>query len=566
MNRIIKLKILLLALVITSNCFSQITVLESLKLKEKTIAFFRQKEYENAQEFGSRYLKINPFDYETTFLMGQTAYHLKEWDKAIGYYYLCIANGFKTAEAKYNIACCYALKNNKNEAVKWLQSAIEELPAFYYQWMEDSDLKSLTNDSIYFNEVHNYDRNVTNRKSQWKADIDFFSDRMKQFHFNLFWKITEKQWDENVNELKSDVDHLDDPSIIVRLMKMAALVGDGHTVLIPPISGKFQFRMSPYLSYIFDEEFYVVETHKDYQQILGSKIVAINDVPINEVLKRLKTIIPADNEMGIKWLAPLAISIPEILYGLDIIEDIDGFSLTYIKNRETITIKMKNMEKLTGDFLESWLYGFHDIKDWVKLKQSKIPTSQLKAQEPYWFEYLSKEELVVFHYNQTKTNEKESEHQFIDRLNQFIQVNDVEALVINLRYNEGGDNTIYRPILNGIISNKKINKQGKLFVIIGRRTFSAGMCFAVEMEKSTNAIFVGEPTGSSPNFVGESGGVFYLPYSKLFVNASNLYWQNSYAFDKRKYITPEIYIPTRFDNFKDGIDAPLEAIKQILNK
>ena len=45
---------------------------------------------------------------------------------------------------------------------------------------------------------------------------------------------------------------------------------------------------------------------------------------------------------------------------------------------------------------------------------------------------------------------------------------------------------------------------GHLFVIIGRRTFSAAQNTVNMIEKNTNATFVGEPTGSRPNFVGES--------------------------------------------------------------
>lgn len=60
----------------------------------------------------------------------------------------------------------------------------------------------------------------------------------------------------------------------------------------------------------------------------------------------------------------------------------------------------------------------------------------------------------------------------------------------------------------------KINQRGKLFVIVGRQTFSAAMNGAAEIERHTNAIFVGEPTGSSPNFVGETIGV-NLTYSKM---------------------------------------------------
>jgi hypothetical protein len=150
--------------------------------------------------------------------------------------------------------------------------------------------------------------------------------------------------------------------------------------------------------------------------------------------------------------------------------------------------------------------------------------------------------------------------QFCDRLFKFINENEVERLVIDLRRNSGGNNFLNRPILHGLIRNDKINRRGKLFVIIGRQTFSAAMNAAAEIERHTNAIFVGEPTGSSPNFVGESVG-FSLPYSKMQGSISDLYWQSSVAMDYRIWIAPALYAPLSFKLYRANRDPAMEAIQ-----
>src|SRR5258706_89573 len=78
-------------------------------------------------------------------------------------------------------------------------------------------------------------------------------------------------------------------------------------------------------------------------------------------------------------------------------------------------------------------------------------------------------------------------------------------------------------LVQGLTKKESINHRGKLFVVLGRRTFSAAQNAATFIERYLNAIFVGEPTGSSPNFVGEEAP-FTLPYSKLLMNVSALYW------------------------------------------
>lgn len=563
MNKIIGL--LLIAYSLSCTTFAQKHTPTDTQIKDSIQSLYVLKKYTQASELANVYLRKNPYDYEVIYLKGLLAYTSKDWNVAINHFKKSIENGYNIAEAKYNIACCYALQSNKSGAKTWLISAINDYPSFYYQWMEDSDLAILVNDADYLNQIHQYNRTAKDRVSKWQADVAFYSERMKQFHFNLFSNISEKEWDAKVAKLNNEIETLNNEEIIVRLMKLTAMVGDGHTTIVPPISEKFNFKMSPFLTYVFDDGVYILETQKDYEHLLGSKLIAVNNMPIDDVLKKIQAIVPSDNEFSNKWLQPLVLNIPQLLYGLNIIDKNTEYTISYTKDGKQSKTNIKCETPLTGDFLESWIYGFHNLEGWSKVKQSKIPLSQTNREKPYWFEYLKGHQMVIFHYNQVQTDENENETAFIKRLNDFITNNPVKALVVDLRYNEGGDNTIYRPILNGIISNEKVNQKDKLYVLIGRRTFSAGMCFATELEKSTNAIYIGEPTGSSPNFVGESGGVFQLPYSGIYANASNLYWQNSFAFDNRKFISPDIYVEQIFKNYIDGKDNALDIIEQRIN-
>jgi hypothetical protein len=132
-------------------------------------------------------------------------------------------------------------------------------------------------------------------------------------------------------------------------------------------------------------------------------------------------------------------------------------------------------------------------------------------------------------------------------------------LIIDLRRNAGGNTFLHRPLLLGLIRNEKINQRGKLFVIIGRNTFSAAMNASTMIEDYTNAIFVGEPTGASPNFVGETTLVT-LPHSQLQFSISDLYWQTSWPMDHRHWIAPRLYIPPSFAAYRINRDPALEAI------
>jgi hypothetical protein len=98
-----------------------------------------------------------------------------------------------------------------------------------------------------------------------------------------------------------------------------------------------------------------------------------------------------------------------------------------------------------------------------------------------------------------------------------------------------------------------------VFVIIGRMTFSAAQNTVTAIERETNAIFVGEPTGSRPNFIGEQIG-FELPYSKVRANVADLFWQTSWPMDHRIWTAPDIYAPPTFEAYRRNQDPALDAI------
>ena len=104
-----------------------------------------------------------------------------------------------------------------------------------------------------------------------------------------------------------------------------------------------------------------------------------------------------------------------------------------------------------------------------------------------------------------------------------------------------------------------VNRRGALFVIIGRRTFSAAQNAATMIEQHTNAIFVGEPTGSSPNSIGEESPI-QLPFSKIWLNVSDLFWQTSWPTESRTWIAPLIWTPPTFAAYLENRDMALEAI------
>lgn len=126
-------------------------------------------------------------------------------------------------------------------------------------------------------------------------------------------------------------------------------------------------------------------------------------------------------------------------------------------------------------------------------------------------------------------------------------------VVLDLRLNGGGDNRTYGPLLESL---KRLASYKRVAVLISRETFSAAMQFVIDLEQQTSAIFVGEPTGGSPNHFGNATR-FQLPNSGLNAHVATFAWTTAGKDDKRLTREPDILVTHESGSFFSGEDPTL---------
>jgi tetratricopeptide (TPR) repeat protein len=131
--------------------------------------------------------------------------------------------------------------------------------------------------------------------------------------------------------------------------------------------------------------------------------------------------------------------------------------------------------------------------------------------------------------------------------------------VIDLRENTGGNGALNRHPVQQILRRPALDRPDRLFVIIGRRTFSAGQQFTNLLEAWTQATFVGEPTGQRPSQYGDHRPLA-LPVSGMTVQISSIFHQAPNEFDDRAFVPPRVYTPLDSRSYRDGVDPALRAI------
>ena len=130
--------------------------------------------------------------------------------------------------------------------------------------------------------------------------------------------------------------------------------------------------------------------------------------------------------------------------------------------------------------------------------------------------------------------------------------------MLDLRHNPGGDVFTYAPLLDAL-QGPEIDRPGRLYVLVGRATFSAAQILCSELERTTNAVFVGEPTGGSPNLYGDPAPT-RLPVTGWNVHAATVHWERSEPGDRRLTLEPDLRVPLTAADFFAGRDPVLERV------
>jgi len=393
--------------------------------------------------------------------------------------------------------------------------------------------------------------------SQWQEDLKFLKETVHNDYPFLFKKTTAKEFDAAVEKLHSEISKLQEHEIVVGFARIVSMFKYGHTD-ISFRQDPFTFHQLPFNLYHFNDGVYIQGTHKDYQNALGAKVVAVESMSIKDALKAIYPVVPVENEQYFKAFGLNYLKFPEVLHAQKITSSLkSSIELTLEKDGKTFKQIFKALPK--GERVPVLYSLVKQDGDWLEARNQDMTPNYLKNLDKiYYYEYLPEDKTIYVRHSQIQDDPSEAIPDFYNKVFDFVDKNDVEKLIIDVRLNGGGNNYKNKPIITGIVETEKINKVGKLFVITGRRTFSACQNLVNEMSNYTNAIFVGEPTAENVNFYGDNRTVT-LPNSKIPVYLSFAWWQDKPQWENADWLAPHIVVDMSFEEYKTNKDPVLQA-------
>jgi tetratricopeptide (TPR) repeat protein len=454
-----------------------------------------------------------------------------------------------SGELSYRIACCHARLGDREAALDALDRAVTvEHLRDLDRAGTDEHLASLRGDPRY---VAILGRTAAlSRVDGWRNDLRFLRTeigrRIPMPH------LVDPGLDEAVEELDGRIPALDDAEIAIGFWRLLRRLGDGHAYLDVGEARPDWRRCLPVWFYIFAEGVYIPAVDPRYESLRDAELMAVDGRPTGDLLSTLDGVIARDNEMGPLARAPIWLRQPVYLHALGLADSPDAVTLTVrLAGGATTEVKVTAEE------------GPARPRPWPQQCPYRGGKEYLRAVDtPYWYEFRPDDGLVYFQFNAIADRPEERLSAFYDRMFAEIEERTVDTLVIDLRWNGGGNTFLATPLVEHVIRCRRVNRRGGLFVIVGRATFSAAQNTTTMLDRWTHAVFVGEPSGSRPNFVGETIP-FRLPYSGILANVSDLYWQTSWPFDRRTAIAPELFAPPTMAAHRDGLDPAMAAILSI---
>jgi Peptidase family S41 len=386
----------------------------------------------------------------------------------------------------------------------------------------------------------------------WRADLQVLATEFPARHPAPYRNITRAQWDSAVASLDRRLPTLNQDQALVAFFQLVALPGDAHTTIQPNPARPLHFY--PIELYSFEDGLFVRRADSAHAALVGARVVRFGNASAEEAMARVATIIPHENDWWVRAWGPFWLTAVEMVHGLGLTDDPNRLTLTVERGgkEETVTLTPAGtMAHGEG--------GAVDMSHWVSMRAAATPLSEQRRGELFWWTWLpdSRTLYVSLRGVVPAPNSATNRSQW----NQVFALADSlqpARVVLDIRDNTGGNGGLNRYPVQQIVRRPWLDQPDRLFVIIGRRTFSAGQQFANLLEAWTQATFVGEPTGQQPSQYGDHRPL-ELPNSHLTVMISTVFHQAPDEFDGREFIPPDAYAPLTSEMYRRGDDPAVAA-------
>jgi len=338
-----------------------------------------------------------------------------------------------------------------------------------------------------------------------------------------------------------------------RLIRAIACLNDGHSIDYPFFPAA-DFSPVPLQIRYFDDGWFVTHAAAAQSWLVGRQVIRIAGLPVEEAFRTMRPYVSADNESAARVHAPAYMLSPRLWKAIGVGASADALDFdlaTASGGRQHI--------RLPATARLRYLWWYLRPRDWLfppKPPAGSPPSAEWKR-DPWWLSPMAARNAIYVAFRAVRNRDGETLTAFGGRLLGAARTMRAGRIVIDVRNNSGGDNTLFRGFV-AVIAASEYNATGRLFVLIDGGTFSAATNFVTTVERQTRALLVGQATGSGPNHFGDAE-MLELRRTHIAIQLSTRRHQLGDPADVRTAHEPQLPVRVISRDYFLGRDAILEA-------
>lgn len=367
----------------------------------------------------------------------------------------------------------------------------------------------------------------------------------------------------------------------LELSRIVALADNGHTAVFPFLRAP-HFNRIPIRLATFGEDFYVVRAAPEYAELLGARLVAIDNHSITELRTASRSLMGGVDSWRDRYANYLFES-PEQLNALDLATNADAATYRFaptsgaeIERRITADRAQAALDFAAGMNRDLLPAPNAAEANWrTLLDPAAAPWSLQSPEQRHRWRNAPEIDGMVIELRQNNDAETESIADALTRIDAAITQHHPRNVVLDMRLNSGGDLNTTRDFVQSLPARVP----GRIFVLTSPWTFSAGISTVGYLKQAApdRVTIVGEGVGDRLQFFAE-GGPDALPNSQLMILAAR---------ERHDYVTgcegfsdchgnvvrhpirvttlaPDIAAPWTIEAYRTGRDPGMDAITAAL--
>ena len=378
------------------------------------------------------------------------------------------------------------------------------------------------------------------------------------------------------------IDTLLDLRVLISSLKQGHLgFGSGYFTELLPID-----------LMMFPDGYYISKCENKNSDMLGSKLLSINNTSIGDVETKVSKYFQSENKN---------LSRTNIISNIRIV---DNLKREGIVNNQVIKLKLEKNGKIFYKNIiptkyENWEFGkiiskytdfyFFNMSEILKITKnpnfvSVRPLDIINLTERNFYSEIKNKDLIIY-YNACLENTEYSIYNFTKEINEKLYKNKPSKIIVDLRFNGGGSTLIYHNIIREILLYQRRCPNIKIKILISNKSYSAaGFAIIETMRKLNNVEIIGTGSGFTiKNTTGSDSLLYiknlkaYCQYGKILVSQNyekeDVFKHNYKNYDyKNDMLTPDFYAEQSFSDYMIGNDPAMnyalrdEGDSSLINK